>query len=82
MEVGKLGLPEGVINDKSQIVGKIARTDIFKEDYFSKKLGEYLADEKLDHIAKQSAPYTISVPTSLQGFLHFQSGDIVIVACL
>ena len=28
VEVGKLGLPEGVINDKTQIVGKIAQTDI------------------------------------------------------
>ncbi|MCR6547196.1 Flp pilus assembly protein CpaB [Dehalobacterium formicoaceticum] len=82
-EVGKLGLPEDVINDKSQIVGKIAQTDIFKGDYFSpKKLGEYLADEKLDHIAKNNQRLiTISVPSIAAGLSsHLQSGDIVTVA--
>ena len=82
-EVGKLGLPEDVINDKSQIVGKIAQTDIFKGDYFSpKKLGEYLADEKLDHIAKNNQRLiTISVPSIAAGLSsNLQSGDIVTVA--
>lgn len=69
-EVGKLGLPEDVINDKSQIAGKIAQTDIFKGDYFSpKKLGEYLADERLDHIAKTiSALSPSAYQASPQGF--------------
>jgi len=82
-EVGKLGLSEDVINDKSQIAGKIAQADIFKGDYFSqKKLGEYLADEKLDLIAKNNQRLiTISVPSIAAGLSsHLQSGDIVTVA--
>lgn len=82
-DVGKLGLPEDVINDKSKVVGKIAQTDIFKGDYFSpKKLGEYLADEKLDHIAENNQRLvTISVPSVAAGLSsHLQSGDIVTVA--
>ena len=82
-EVGKLGLPEDVINDKSKVIGKIAQTDIFKGDYFSlKKLGEYLADEKLDHIAENNQRLvTISVPSIAAGLSsHLQSGDIVMVA--
>ncbi|MFZ5752734.1 MAG: Flp pilus assembly protein CpaB [Bacillota bacterium] len=68
VEIGKPGLPEGVINDRTQIVGKIAQTDISKGDYFfPKKLGEYLANEKLDRIAAGLSS-------------HLQSGDIVTVA--
>lgn len=33
-EVGKPGLPEGIINDKTQIVGKIAQNYISRGDYF------------------------------------------------
>lgn len=82
-EVGKLSLPEDLINDKSQIAGKIAQADIFKGDYFSqKKLGEYLADEKLYHIAKNNQRLiTISVPSIAAGLSsHLQSGDFVTVA--
>lgn len=82
-EVGKLSLPEGVIKDKSQIIGKIAQTDISKGDYFSpKKLGEYLADEKLDYIAENNQRLvTVSVPSVAAGLSsHLQSGDIVTVA--
>ena len=82
-EVGKLSLPEGVIKDKSQIIGKISQTDISKGDYFSpKKLSEYLADEKLDHIAENNQRLvTISVPSVAAGLSsHLQSGDIVTVA--
>jgi len=81
--VGKLGLPEGVINDKTQIVGKIAQTDISKGDYFfPKKLGEYLADEKLDRIAAENKRLvTVSVLSIAAGLSsHLQSGDIVTVA--
>ncbi|SFH37122.1 SAF domain-containing protein [Desulfotomaculum arcticum] len=40
VEVGGCGLPEGVLNDKAQIVGKVAQTAVAKGDYFfSQKLG-------------------------------------------
>ena len=83
VEVGKFGLPEDMINDKAQIVGKIAQTDIAKGDYFfPRKLGNYLADEKLDRIAQENKRLvTVSVPSIAAGLSsHLQSGDIVTVA--
>jgi pilus assembly protein CpaB len=83
VEVGKLGLPEGVINDKTQIVGKIAQTDISRGDYFfSKKLGNFVADEILDRIARNNQRLvTVSVLSIAAGLSsHLQSGDIVTVA--
>lgn len=83
VEVGSYGLPAGVFNDKALIVGKVAQTDIFKGDYlFPKKLGDYLADEKLDSIAANHQHLvTVSVPSVAAGLSsHLQSGDMVTVA--
>lgn len=83
VEVGGYGLPEGIINDKSQIVGKVAQTNIAKGDYFfTQKLGRYLADEQLDRIARNNQRLvTISVPSVAAGLSsHLKSGDFVTVA--
>lgn len=83
VEVGGYGLPEGILNEKNQIVGKIAQTSISKGDYlFSKKLGDYLSDEKLDSITeKNQRLVTVSMPTLSAGLSsHLQSGDVVTVA--
>ncbi len=83
VEVGSFGLPDGIVNDKTLIVGKIAQTDLAKGDYlFSQKLGEFIADEKLDRIAAENKRLvTVSVPSIAAGLSsHLQSGDIVTVA--
>lgn len=83
VEVGNYGLPEGVINDPAQIVGKVAQTTIAKGDYFfPQKLGSYLADEQLDRIAKSDQRLvTISVSSIAAGLSsHLRAGDIVTVA--
>ncbi|MHB8076734.1 Flp pilus assembly protein CpaB [Desulfosporosinus fructosivorans] len=83
VEVGSFGLPDGIVNDKTLIVGKIAQTDIVKGDYlFPQKLGEFIADEKLDRIAAENKRLvTVSVPSIAAGLSsHLQSGDIVTVA--
>lgn len=83
VEVGGYGLPEGILNDKALIVGKVAQTDIPKGDYlFPKKLGDYLADVKLDSIAaNHQRLVTVSVPSVAAGLSsHLQSGDIVTAA--
>ncbi|WP_040411192.1 Flp pilus assembly protein CpaB [Desulfosporosinus sp. OT] len=83
VEVGSFGLPEGIVNDKTLIVGKIAQADIAKGDYlFPQKLGEFIADEKLDRIAGDNKRLvTVSVPSIAAGLSsHLQSGDIVTVA--
>lgn len=83
VEVGKTGLPDGIINDKALLVGKIAQTDIAKGDYlFPQKIGDYIEDEKLDRIAKNDKRLvTISVLSIAAGLSsHLKSGDIVTVA--
>ncbi len=83
VEVGSYGLPEGVLNDKAQLIGKVAQTDIAKGDYlFPQKLGGYLTNELLDRIVKNNQRLvTISVPSIAAGLSsHLQSGDSVTVA--
>jgi len=83
VEVGGYGLPQGFINDKALIVGKIAQTDIAKGDYFfPQKLGEFVVNELFDRIAGNNQRLvTISVPSIAAGLSsHLQNGDIVTVA--
>lgn len=83
IEVGGYGLPEGILNDKSLVVGKVAQTNIVKGDYFfPQKLGGFLADEQLDRIARNNQRLvTISVPSAAAGLSsHLRSGDFVTVA--
>lgn len=83
VEVGKFGLPEEIINDRSLIIGKVAKTNIAKGDYlFPQKLGNFVADEKLDRIAEnEQRLVTISVASAAAGLSsHLQSGDTVTVA--
>lgn len=83
VEVGNFGLPEGVINDKALVVGKIAQTDIAKGDYlFPQKFGGTIANELLDRITKNNQRLvTVSVPSIAAGLSsHLQGGDMVTVA--
>lgn len=83
VEVGSFGLPDGIISDKTLIVGKIAQVNISKGDYlFSQKLGEFIADEKLDCIdAENKRLVTVTVPSIAAGLSsHLKSGDVVTVA--
>jgi pilus assembly protein CpaB len=83
VEVGSYGLPEGVLNDKTQLIGKVAQTDIAKGDYlFSQKVGDYLSNELLDRIVKNNQRLvTVSVPSVAAGLSsHLLAGDIVTVA--
>jgi len=82
-EVGAYGLSNEVIKDKSQVIGKVAQTNIAKGDYFfPQKLGGYLADEQLDRIARNNQRLvTISVLSAAAGLSsHLRSGDFVTVA--
>ena len=83
VEVGKFGLPDGIVNDKTQIIGKIAQTDIAKGDYlFPQKIGSFIADEKLDRITQDNKRLVaVSVPSIAAGLSsHLKNSDIVTVA--
>lgn len=82
-EVGNFGLPNDIINDKTLVIGKIAQTNIAAGDFlFPQKLGDYIANEKLDRIVKEDKRLvSITVPSIAAGLSsHLKSGDRVTVA--
>lgn len=83
VEVGKYGLPDNIINDKSLVIGKIAKTSMVKGDYiFPQKIADFATDEKMDRIIKEDKKLvTVSVSSIAAGLSsHLKSGDIVTVA--
>lgn len=83
-EVGKYGLPENVIKDKSEIIGKYAGTDIMAEDLIlQSKISEYCADERLDKAATEGKKLiTVTLQSVASGVgNHINSGDIISVYC-
>lgn len=83
VEVGKYGLPDNIINDKSLVIGKIAKTSMVKGDYiFPQKIADFASDEKMNRIVKENKRLvTVSVPSIAAGLSsHLKSGDIVTVA--
>lgn len=84
VEVGSFGLPETVIKEKKDIVGKYARTEITPEDCIVKsKLSDYAANEKLDGIlASGQKLVTITLPSIAAGVgNHLQTGDVISLIC-
>ncbi|MEM5766688.1 MAG: Flp pilus assembly protein CpaB [Bacillota bacterium] len=82
-EVGGYGLPEGIVTDKTQLVGKVAQTALVQGDYFfPQKVGSYLADEQLDRIAENGQRLvTVSIESIAAGLSsHLLAGDTVTVA--
>lgn len=68
VEVGGYGLPEGVISDKAQLIGKVAQTAIAKGIISFPKVSDYLADALLDRIVKNNQRLvTVSVPSIAAG---------------
>lgn len=83
VEVGKVGLPDNIINDKTKIIGKVAKTSIAKGDYiFPQKIADFATDEKMDRIVKEDKRLvTVSVPSVAAGLSsHLKSGDFVTAA--
>ena len=83
-EVGSFGLPENVIRDKQDVVGKFARTEISADDLILKsKVSDFAANEKLDGIKSNGQKLiTVTLPSIAAGVgNHLQSGDIISLIC-
>lgn len=83
VEVGSYGLPDNIVNDRSAIEGKTARSDIARGEYFfPQKLGDTLINELLDWMETNGQRLvTISVPSVAAGLSsHLLTGDRVTVA--
>lgn len=84
VEVGSFGLPETVIKEKKDVVGKYARTEITPEDCIVKsKLSDYAANEKLDGIlASGQKLVTVTLPSIAAGVgNHLQTDDVISLIC-
>jgi len=80
--VGAYGLPGTVIKDKKQLIGKFARTDLYKGDLLlPEKISEYRADATLDALMKAGQRLvTVSLPSMASGLSsHLEKGDLVSV---
>lgn len=81
-EVGSYGLPDNIISNKNDIVGKYSNCDIKSEDLvMSSKLSEFAADERLDKIYSNGQKLvTVTVPSLAAGVgNHIRAGDYVSV---
>lgn len=84
VEVGSFGLPENIVKEKTDIVGKYARTEIAAEDCIVKsKLSDYAANERLDGIlANGQKLVTVTLPSIAAGVgNHLRAGDIISLVC-
>ena len=81
-EVGSYGLPENIITNKDDVVGKYSNCDIKSEDFVvASKLSDFAADERLDKIHSNGQKLvTVTVPSLAAGVgNHIRAGDYVSV---
>ncbi|MGN0106187.1 MAG: Flp pilus assembly protein CpaB [Hominilimicola sp.] len=79
-EVGSYGLPESVVKNPDDIVGKYAKISMTPDDYLlSSRFEDYVSDEKLDKvIAEGKRLVAVSVPTNAASVANqLRKGDKV-----
>jgi len=84
VEVGSYGLPETVVKNADDIVGKYAKTSISKDDILlSSKFADFATDEKLARIISDGkCIVSVSVSSIAAGVSnHLQKGDYITLAC-
>ena len=95
VEVGSYGLPETVVKNTDDIVGKYAKVSMTTEDFcflladtkviqavYASKFADYVSDERLDKaVAEGKRLVAVSVPSNAASVAnHLKSGDKVTVA--
>lgn len=82
VEVGSYGLPESVVKNPDDIVGKYAKISMTPDDYLlSSRFDDYVSDEKLDKvIAEGKRLIAVSVPSNAASVANqLRKGDKVTV---
>ena len=84
VEVGSYGLPDSIIKDKSQMIGKYAKEALHPDElllsgYFS----DDAADDKLDRIMEQGKRLVAVTVSSNAASVanHIKAGDLVSIYC-
>lgn len=83
VEVGSYGLPETVVKNTDDIVGKYAKVSMTTDDYlYASKFADYVSDERLDKaVAEGKRLVAVSVPSNAASVAnHLKSGDKVTIA--
>ncbi|GHU94314.1 hypothetical protein FACS1894208_05160 [Clostridia bacterium] len=84
VEVGAFNLPPNVVTDSENVIGKIALTEIPKDDFLlPDKVGDFLYTDTLDKLMKQGKRLvSLTLPSTAAAVAgHIEQGDIVSVAC-
>ena len=85
-DVGRYGLPDEVLTDKSEIIGKYATADLFKNDYLTlNKLTDKLdtASSMLSALNGDKLAMSVSLSSFASGLSgKIESGDIVSVVAI
>lgn len=82
VKLGSFGLPATAIKDKKELIGKYAKTDLYKGDLIlAEKVSDYRADVIIDGIMKADQRLvTVSLPSIAAGLSsHLMKGDIISV---
>lgn len=84
VEVGAYGLPENVVKDKKQVIGKYAKEALRPDEILLSSLfSEYASDDKLDKIMAQGKKLvSVTVSSNAASVAnHLKSGDLVSIYC-
>ena len=83
-EVGSFGLPDSVVKNADDIIGKYAKESISPDDLlFSTKFSDYIADERLDKLTSEGKKLmSVSVGSTAAGVAgHLKAGDFISIVC-
>lgn len=83
VEVGSYGLPESVVKNPDELIGKYAKVSMTTDDYlFSSKFADYVSDERFDRaVAEGKRLIAVSVPSNAASVANqLRAGDKVTVA--
>ena len=82
-EVGSFGLPETVVKNPDEIVGKYAKVAMTADDYlFASRFADYVTDEKIDKMMAEGKKLMAVTMSSNAASVanQLRSGDIVTVS--
>ena len=80
VKVGGYNLPDEVIKEEKLLIGKYAKSDIYKNDYFLQSKISASIDNGTDYLDKENIEISITVKTSAAGLSgNLKSGDIISV---
>ena len=80
VKVGGYNLPAEVIKEENKLIGKYAKSDIYKDDYFLQSKVSDSIDNGTEYLDRENIEISITVKSSAAGLSgNLKSGDIISV---